>query len=73
MCVNLKVRWSSTPNWKEIWEVNKRDFDKLESNKDIRHKHGNEIYVIERFIINVSWKGIISYFWVYGGARLDVL
>jgi hypothetical protein len=45
----------------------------LERNKDIRHKHGNEIYVIERFVINVSWKRIISYFWIYVGARIDVL
>jgi hypothetical protein len=45
----------------------------LERNKDIRHKHGKEIYVIERFVINILWKGIISYLWVYGGARLNVL
>jgi hypothetical protein len=42
-------------------------------NKDIRHKHGKEIYMIEIFVINVLWKGIISYLWVYGGARLNVL
>jgi hypothetical protein len=47
--------------------------DKLERNKDIRHKHDKEIYVIERFIINVLWKGIISCLWIYGGARLNVL
>jgi hypothetical protein len=28
--------------------------------------------VIERFVINVSWKGIISYLWVYAGARFDI-
>jgi hypothetical protein len=56
-----------------MWEVNKHNLKKLERNKDIRHKHGNEIYVIERFVINVSWKRIISYFWIYVGARIDVL
>jgi hypothetical protein len=56
-----------------MWEVNKHDLKKLERNKDIRHKHGNEIYVIERFVINVSWKRIISCFWVHVGARIDVL
>jgi hypothetical protein len=28
--------------------------------------------MIERFIINVLWKGIISYLWVHVGARLNV-
>jgi hypothetical protein len=73
LCVNLNASWSWTTDWKQIWEVNKRDLDKLERNKDIIHKYGNEMYVIERFIINVLWKGIISYLWVYVGARLDVL
>jgi hypothetical protein len=56
-----------------MWEVNKRDLDKLERNKDIIHKHDNEIYVIKRFLINLLWKRIISCLWVYGEARLDVL
>jgi hypothetical protein len=47
--------------------------DKLERNKDIKHKQGNEIYMIERFFMNVLWRGIILYLWVYDGARLDVL
>jgi hypothetical protein len=47
LCVNLKARWSWTPNWKQICEVNKRDLDKLKINKDIRHKHGKEIYMIK--------------------------
>ncbi len=47
--------------------------DKLETNKNIKHKHGNEIYVIERFVINVLQKIIISYLWEHSGARLDVL
>jgi hypothetical protein len=29
--------------------------------------------MIERFVINVLCKGIISYLWVYAGARLDIL
>jgi hypothetical protein len=29
--------------------------------------------VIERFVINIIWKGIISCLWVHAGARLDVL
>jgi hypothetical protein len=29
--------------------------------------------VIERFVINVLWKGIISCLWVHAGARLDAL
>jgi hypothetical protein len=29
--------------------------------------------MIERLIINVLWKGIISYLWVHAGARLDIL
>jgi hypothetical protein len=45
----------------------------LERNLDIRHTHGKEIYVIERFVINVLWKGIISCLWVHAGARLDIL
>ncbi len=53
LCVNLNVRWSWTPNWKQIWKVNKHDLNKLERNKDIRHTHDKEIYVIEIFIINV--------------------
>jgi hypothetical protein len=28
--------------------------------------------MIERFIINILWKGIISYLWVHAGARLNV-
>jgi hypothetical protein len=64
---------SWTLNLKQICEVNKCDLDKLEINNDIRHKHGKEIYVIEIFVINVLWKGIISCLWVYGGARLNVL
>jgi hypothetical protein len=32
-----------------------------------------KIYVIERFVINVLWKGIISCLWVHAGARIDVL
>jgi hypothetical protein len=38
----------------------------------IRHKYGKEISVIERFAINVLWKGIISCLWVHAGARFDV-
>jgi hypothetical protein len=53
ICVNLKAMWSWTLNWKQIWEANKHDLDKLERNKDIRHTYGNKIYVIERFVINV--------------------
>jgi hypothetical protein len=56
-----------------MWEVNKHDLDKLERNNDIRHKHGKKIYVIERFLINVLWKEIISCLLVHAGARLDVL
>jgi hypothetical protein len=73
LCVNLNVRWSWTLNWKQIWEVNKHDLDKLERNKDIRHTHSKEIYVIEIFVINVLWKRIISCLWVHAGGRLDVL
>jgi hypothetical protein len=73
ICINLKVRWFWTLNWKQIWEVNKYNLDKLERNKDIRHKHGKKIYMIERFFINLLWKRIISCLWVYGGATLDVL
>jgi hypothetical protein len=29
--------------------------------------------MIERLIINVLWKGIISCLWVHAGARLDIL
>jgi hypothetical protein len=29
--------------------------------------------MIEKFVINVLCKGIISYLWVYAGARFDVL
>jgi hypothetical protein len=46
--------------------------DKLKRNKDVKHKYDNEIYMIERFIVNVLWKGIISCLWVHAGARLDV-
>jgi small basic protein len=52
--------------------VNKLDLDKLERKNYIKHKYGKEIFVIERFIINVLWKGIISYLWVHMGARLNV-
>jgi hypothetical protein len=45
----------------------------MESNLLIGHKHGKEIYVIERFVINVLWKVIISCMWVHARARLDVL
>jgi hypothetical protein len=54
-------------------EINKRDLDKLERNKNIKHKYGKKIHVIERFVINALWKGIISCLWVHKGARLDVL
>jgi hypothetical protein len=47
--------------------------DKLRRNKNIKHKHDKKIYMIERFVINVLCKGIISYLWVYAGARFDVL
>jgi hypothetical protein len=30
LCINLKARWFWTLNWKQIWEVNKCDLDKLE-------------------------------------------
>ncbi len=39
----------------------------------IGHKYDNNIYVIEKFVINVLWKGIISYLWIHAGATLDVL
>jgi hypothetical protein len=45
----------------------------MESNLLIGHKYGKEIYVIERFVINVLWKEIISCLLVHAGARLDVL
>jgi hypothetical protein len=45
----------------------------MESNLLIGYKHGKEIYVIERFDINVLWNRIISCLWVHTGARLDVL
>jgi hypothetical protein len=45
----------------------------MKNNLLIGHKHGKKIYVIERFVINVLWKGIISCLWVHVGARLDVL
>jgi hypothetical protein len=73
LCVNIKARWSSTLNWKQIWEVNKRDLDIFERNMDIGDTHGKKIYVIERFVINVIWKGITSCLWVHAGARLDIL
>jgi hypothetical protein len=44
----------------------------MESNLLIGHKHGKEIYMIERFIINVLWKEIISYLWVHVDVRLNV-
>jgi hypothetical protein len=31
----------------------------------IGHKHGNEIYVIARFVINSLWKEIIACLWVH--------
>jgi hypothetical protein len=40
---------------------------------DIGHTHGKEIYVIERFVINVLWKIIISCLWIHVVARLDIL
>jgi hypothetical protein len=40
---------------------------------DIGDTHGKKIYVIERFVINVIWKGITSCLWVHAGARLDIL
>jgi hypothetical protein len=45
----------------------------MESNLLIGYKHGKEIYVIERFDINVLWKEIISCLWVHARARLNVL
>jgi hypothetical protein len=47
--------------------------DKLKINKDIRHKHGKEIYVIGKFVINVLWKGISSCLWIHARATLDIL
>jgi hypothetical protein len=47
--------------------------DKLERNKHIKHKHDKKLYMIERFVINVLCKEIISYLWVHVGARLHVL
>jgi hypothetical protein len=38
----------------ETWKVNKCDLDKLETKNDSKHKHGNKLYVIERFVVNVS-------------------
>jgi hypothetical protein len=37
---------------------------------NIKHKHDKKIYVIEWLVINILWKGIISYLWVHAGARL---
>jgi hypothetical protein len=45
----------------------------MENNLLIGHKHGKEIYVIERFVISVLSKEIISYLWVHAGTRLDIL
>jgi hypothetical protein len=45
----------------------------IESNLFNGHKHDKKIYVIKRFVINVLWKGIISYLWVHARARLNVL
>jgi hypothetical protein len=45
----------------------------MESNLLIGHKHRKEIYMIERFDIDLSWKGIISCLWVHARAILDVL
>jgi hypothetical protein len=45
----------------------------MKNNLLIGHKHGKEIYMIERFVINILWKGTISCLWVHVGARLDVL
>jgi hypothetical protein len=44
----------------------------MDSNLLIGYKHGKEIYVIERFVIHLLFKGIISCLWVHAGARLDV-
>jgi hypothetical protein len=38
----------------------------------IGHKHGKEIYLIERYVVNELSKGIISCLWVHADARLDV-
>jgi hypothetical protein len=38
----------------------------------IGHKHGKEIYLIERYVVNELRKGIISCLRVHAGARLDV-
>jgi hypothetical protein len=46
--------------------------DKLDRKNDIKHKHGKEISVIERFVFNVLWNGIISCLCVHTGARLNV-
>jgi hypothetical protein len=50
------------------------DVDKImeSNNLLIGHKYDKEIYVIERFVINVLWNGIISCLWVHADARLDV-
>jgi hypothetical protein len=45
----------------------------MESYLLIGHKHDMEIFVIERFLINVLWQVIISSLWVHTGARLDDL
>jgi hypothetical protein len=38
----------------------------------IGHKHGKEIYLIERYVVNELSKGIISCLRVHADARLDV-
>jgi hypothetical protein len=47
-------------------------FGQIGKKNDIKHKHGNKIYVIERIIVNVLWKGIIPNLWVHVGTRLDM-
>jgi hypothetical protein len=44
----------------------------MESNLLIGHKYDKKIYVSERFVINVLWKGIISYLWLHARVRLDI-
>jgi hypothetical protein len=46
--------------------------EKLERINVIKHKHGQEIYVINSIVINVLWKGVISCLWVHAKARTDV-
>jgi hypothetical protein len=44
----------------------------LERKNDIKHKYGKKISVIERFVINILWKEIISYLWVHTDARFNM-